>query len=82
MRLRCVFDRVDPNDGDVQQSFAVWSPRLIFRTDWQSQDQLVLQYSRWQNGLNVPVRDGSPPKVDPTVIPDTDMVSLSASMWW
>lgn len=76
------FDRVDPNDSDVQRSFAVWSPRLIFRTDWQSQDQIVLQYSRWQNGTRVEVRDGSPPKVDPTLNPDTDMVSLSASMWW
>ncbi len=76
------FDRVDPNDADPQQSFAVWSPRLIFRTDWQSQDQVVLQYSRWQNGTRVEVRDGTPPKVDPTIDPDTDMVSLSASMWW
>lgn len=76
------FDRVDPNGDDEQQSYAVWSPRLIFRTDWQSQDQLVLQYSRYQYGSRVELRDGTPPRVDPSIDPDTDMVSLSASMWW
>lgn len=76
------FDRVDPDDSDAQRSFAVWSPRVIFRTDWQATDQLVLQYSRWVNGSRVVVRDGAPPREDPSIEPDTDVLSLSASMWW
>ena len=44
--------------------------------------QVVLQYSHWLNGSLTTVRAGYPPREDVTVIPDEDMVSLSASMWW
>lgn len=76
------YDRVMPNMDNGRYSFAVISPRLIFRTDWQATDQVVLQYSHWINGSMTEVRTGYPPKVDPTASPDTDMISLSASMWW
>jgi hypothetical protein len=76
------YDRVAPNLADNDFSFAVVSPRIILRTDWQSTDQLVLQYSHWINGSLTTVRTGDPPMEDRTVIPDGDMVSLSASMWW
>jgi hypothetical protein len=75
-------DRVEPNSRDGTQSFSVVSPRLIFRSAWQAHDQVVLQYSHWFNGSGVQVRDGYPPAYDPTLHPDEDMISLSASMWW
>lgn len=76
------YDRVMPNTGNDRYSFAVISPRLIFRTDWQATDQLVLQYSHWIDGSQTIVRTGYPPVNDPSASPDTDMISLSASMWW
>jgi hypothetical protein len=68
------------NDND--QSFAVVSPRVIFRSGWQAHDQVAVQYSHWFNGSGVVVRNGYPPTPDPTIHPDQDVVSISASMWW
>lgn len=76
------YDRVVPDVDADWYSFAVLSPRLIFRTDWQSTDQVVLGYSRYINGELTTIRTGYPPHEDPTAIPDQDVVSLSASMWW
>jgi hypothetical protein len=75
-------DRVQPDTHDARRDFAVVSPRLIFRSNWQARDQVVLQYSHWFNGSGVIVRDGYPPVDDPTIRPDADVISLSASMWW
>ncbi|MFZ5891765.1 MAG: hypothetical protein ACOY0T_11980 [Myxococcota bacterium] len=76
------YDRVTPNMDDERYSFAVVSPRIIFRTGWASHDQVVLGYSRWFNGSRTTVRTGSPPHDDITIVPDEHMLSLSASMWW
>ena len=86
------YDRVDPgvSQPGLQlldtaanlYSFAVLSPRIIFRTDWQATDQVVLQYSHWFNGSRTTVRTGDPPMEDLSVVPDSDTVTLSASMWW
>ena len=76
------YDRVDPLTDDAHYSFAVVSPRVILRTDWQATDQIVIQYSHWFNGSNTLVRTGDPPMVDPAQVPDGDMLSISASMWW
>jgi len=63
-------------------NFAVVSPRIILRTDWQATDQIVIQYSHWFNGANTLIRVGDPPVENINFIPDKDMISLSASMWW
>jgi hypothetical protein len=76
------YDRVDPLTDDAHYSFAVVSPRIILRTDWQATDQIVIQYSHWFDGSNTLVRTGDPPVPDPGQVPDGDMVSISASMWW
>jgi hypothetical protein len=76
------FDHVRPNDDDGDQSFSVISPKVIFRSDWQSHDQVALSYSHWFYGDNVVVRSGLPAVDDPTLNPDEDVISLSASMWW
>jgi hypothetical protein len=62
--------------------FAVLSPRVILRSDWQSTDQIVIQYSHWFNGANTLIRVGDPPMENISFTPDKDMISLSASMWW
>jgi hypothetical protein len=76
------YDKVDPNVDNQRFSFAVVSPRLIFRTDWTATDQVVLQYSHWFNGSLTTVRTGYPARENVTAHPDEDMVSISASMWW
>ena len=76
------YDTVKPDVDYDSYNFAVISPRLIFRTGWNAHDQVTLQYSHWFNGALTTVRGGFPPKPDVTIIPDQDMVSLSASMWW
>ena len=76
------YDQVAPNVDDSRYSFAAISPRVILRSDWQATDQIVLQYSHWLNGSRTTVRTGDPPMENVAVVPDSDMVSLSASMWW
>ncbi|HEX3697841.1 MAG TPA: hypothetical protein VH374_20880 [Polyangia bacterium] len=76
------FDEVMPDSNDSKQSFSIVSPRLIFRSKWQAHDQVVLQYSRFIYRSNVIVRSGYPAELDPSIKPDRDMISLSATMWW
>ncbi len=76
------FDQVQPNIVEAEQTYSILSPRMIFRTDWQSRDQVVLQYSHYMNGEDVVVRSGTPAVDDPSINPDTEVVSLSATMWW
>lgn len=76
------YDQVDPNVDEQRQSFAIVSPRVILRTDWNSSDQVVIQYSRFMYGSLTSVRVGYPPEEDPTVVPDEHMISLTGSMWW
>jgi len=75
-------DGVLPSDQDDKQSFAIVSPRIIFRSKWQAHDQVVLQYSHWFYGSGVVVRDGYPAVPNPGLRPDQDVLSVSASMWW
>jgi hypothetical protein len=76
------YDIVQPDVDFSSYNFAVLSPRLIFRSGWQARDQVTLQYSHWFNGALTTVRGGYPPREDVTIVPDEDVVSLSASMWW
>ncbi len=41
------YDRVQPNSDVPEQSFAVVSPRLIFRTSWITREEITVQYSRY-----------------------------------
>lgn len=75
-------DYVNPTNNISGREFGIVSPRLIFRSGWQSRNQVVFQYSRYTYGSNPIVRSGYPAVDDPTLKPDKDMVSLSASMWW
>jgi hypothetical protein len=82
LALSARYDQVNPNSDDTRKSFAVLSPRVILRTGWQARDQVVLQYSHWFNGSLTTVRGGYPPREDVTIVPDEDVISLSANMWW
>lgn len=76
------FDRVLNDLDDDSQTHAIWTGRLIFRSDFGAQDQVTLQYSNYQTGSGVAVKDGQPPQRDLSIEPDSHVVSLMASMWW
>ena len=76
------YDRVVANTDDDSQTFAVVSPRVILRTDYNSQDQVTIQYSHWMYGSGVAVRTGYPPEEDPSIRPDEDTLSMMVNMWW
>lgn len=76
------YDRVVADSSDDTQTFAVISPRIILRTDYNSQDQVTIQYSRWMYGSGVNVRVGYPEEEDPSVRPDEHTISMNVNMWW
>jgi len=76
------YDRVLANTDDDAQTLAAITPRLIFRTDYNSQDQVTLAYSHWWYGSGVVMRPNYRDLPDPSVEPDSDTFSLSATMWW
>ncbi len=41
------FDRLQPNSKVPEQSFAIVSPRIVFRTEWLSHEEITLQYTRY-----------------------------------
>jgi hypothetical protein len=82
LALSTRYDRVVADTDDDAKTYAVVSPKLIFRTDYNSQDQITLQYSHWFYGSGVNVRTGYPAREDPSIEPDANTFSLTASMWW
>lgn len=75
-------DHVSPHSEFKERDFDIVSPRLIFRSDWQSRDQIVLQYSHFFYRDAPLVKSGYPLVDTPGLNPDADMVSISANMWW
>ncbi|HEX2674524.1 MAG TPA: hypothetical protein VHM25_26795, partial [Polyangiaceae bacterium] len=41
------FDRLQPNNKVPEQSFAILSPRLVFKSNWNTHETITLQYSRY-----------------------------------
>jgi hypothetical protein len=41
------YDRVQPNSEIANQSFSVLSPRLVFKSTWNTREQISIQYSRY-----------------------------------
>jgi hypothetical protein len=67
-------------DGDF--AFQVLAPRIILRSDWQARDQVVIQYAHWFDKSLTTARQGYPPVEDPAVVPDKEVLSISANFWW
>jgi hypothetical protein len=76
------FDHVRPNASDPTTAFDIISPRLLLHTDWQSRDEIAIQYSHFIYGNNVVVERGYPPIDDPRAIPDRNVLMLSGTFWW
>ncbi len=87
--VSCRYDHVAPNSKDSKETFNVVSPKLIFRSNWNSHEQVVLSYTRWLLGDNThgeapndyrqPV-SGQPTGAARTL--DDQMFALNFGMWW
>jgi hypothetical protein len=75
-------DYVAPDVDFTASSFSQISPRLLFRTGWNAHDQVALQYSHFFINNWTAVRGGYPLDYDVKIEPDSDMLALTASMWW
>jgi hypothetical protein len=72
-------DHVAPNSKDLQESFDVISPKLIFKSDWLSHEQVTLAYSRWFYGAHTHAEfpdDYTRGQLD------NQMFSLTFGMWF
>lgn len=47
LSLAARFDRVQPNSKIPEQSFAILSPRLVFRSQFVTHEEIMIQYSRY-----------------------------------
>jgi hypothetical protein len=76
-------DRLVPDTRNSGRSFAVVSPKLVFRTSWQTREALTLQYSKWFYGSS-PSYEGDRIGLmnNPGQKLDDQMVAVYASMWW
>ena len=41
------FDRLQPNSKIPEQSFAILSPRIVFKSNWNTHEAITIQYSRY-----------------------------------
>ncbi|HVJ22038.1 MAG TPA: hypothetical protein VM686_41820 [Polyangiaceae bacterium] len=72
-------DRVAPNSKDSEETFHVISPKLIFRSNWNSHEHVTLSYTRWFYG---PHTKGEAPNDFTHEELDDQMFALNFGMWW
>jgi hypothetical protein len=76
------YDHVRLDLDQARQAFSIQTARLLFHTDWQSRDEIALQYSHFDVGGDVPIYTGYPPTPDPTATSDQHVFVLSGTFWW
>jgi hypothetical protein len=54
------FDRVQPNSKIPEQSFAIVSPRIMFRTAFLTHEEISFSYSRYMYNARTCSRTGDP----------------------
>lgn len=72
-------DRVAPNSKDADETFHVISPKLIFRSNWNSHEHVTLSYTRWFYGPHT--KGGAPNDFTHEEL-DDQMFALNFGMWW
>jgi hypothetical protein len=78
-------DHVVPDARDMQQSFAVFSPKLVFRNDWLGSwrgGTLTLQYAAYVLGNHVIVNGDTRLMNNPSGRPDSQMLAIFATLSW
>jgi len=72
-------DRVSPNSFDSGETFYVLAPRLVFKTDWNTHEQIQLMYAKWFYGDRTR-NEGTGLRTPERL--DDQMVALNFNMWW
>jgi hypothetical protein len=74
----CRVDYVVPNHRDADESFWVLAPRLLFKTNWQSRENISIRYAKWFYGAHSHAEYSAavPPRLD------DQLISLNVNMWW
>ena len=92
MSIGARFDYVEPNLDNSTHNFWVVSPKLVFRTQFVTHEQIILQYQYYSygswynntannmNSLPFPYGGGGPQFYP--AHPDSHTVTIAASMWW
>jgi hypothetical protein len=75
-------DHVRLDNEFNRRSFTIYTARLLFHTNWRSRDEFSLQYSHFSYGREVYAESGFPPQDNPSLTPDRDAFSLTATFWW
>ncbi len=80
------YDNVNPDMDNGSRSFMVFSPRLIFRTEFVTHEQVIVQYQYYKNNSAVllphPFNDNFDPAPWGNSKPDKHAITISACMWW
>ena len=71
-------DQVSPNTNRSAQTYHALTARLVFRTFWNSHEQVTLQYNKWIYGSEAPVNFRAPANERL----DTDAISFGFGFWW
>lgn len=73
------YDHVIPNSKDKEETFDVISPKLLFKSNWITHEQVTLSYTRWFYGENTHAEF---PFELPRDELDDQMFALHFGMWW
>lgn len=73
------YDHVIPNSKDSEETFDVISPKLVFKSNWNSHEQVTLAYTRWFYGKHTSAEFPYELRRDQL---DDQMFSLNFGMWW
>ena len=72
------FDYVSPNSHDSAENFCVLAPRLVFKTNWTSRENISVMYAKWFYGSH------SHAEYSAVLVPrlDDQLFALNVNMWW
>jgi hypothetical protein len=72
-------DRVVPSSKEPEQTFHVLAPRILFKTDWNSRENITLGYVKWFFGKESHL-DGLSQRASELI--DDQMFTLNFNMWF
>ena len=75
-------DQVVPNSKDSTESFQVAAGRLVFKTDWQSRESIMLLYAKWFYGDNTHAEYSTVTPSLPLPRLDDQLIAVNVNMWW
>ena len=75
-------DHVMPDTDDTKRSFAVFSPKLVFRTGWKTREALTVQYATYALGSHVRVEGDDRLTNVASSDPDRHLFAVYGTMWW